>query len=43
MGEEEKEEAELMQKRAYEREKRFRKYLERKHRGIRKKKEGENG
>ena len=43
MDEEEKEETKLMQKRAYEREKRLREYLERKHRSSQKKKEVKNG
>lgn len=42
MSEEGKEEARLMQKRAHEREKRLQEYLERKHRGDRKKTEVEN-
>ena len=40
---EEREEIELMQKRAYEKEKKIQEHLEKKHRSQQKKKEGENG
>ena len=43
MKKEEKEENELIRKRAYERERRYREYLERKHRGSLKKKEKQDG